>query len=224
MDTKKLFLEIEGDNYYNRNKEALNKEISSEIQFYSSFLSTCDINMDENTKIVEIGAANGRNLNYLHKKFGCNVSGIEPSSDAVIDGNTKFFNGKDVLLKGTSDDLPYDDESIDIVMFGFSLFWVGRNYLFRSVAEADRILKPGGYLLLTDFDTINYYKRVNVHNKDAFTYKMNYANLFLANPQYFLVEKKSFSHSDLVFNADIQERVSAQILYKDFEENVYILD
>ena len=36
--------------------------------------------------------------------------------------------------------------------------------------------------------------------------------------------KKSFSHSDLVFNADIQERVSAQILYKDFEENVYILD
>ena len=65
-----------------------------------------------------------------------------------------------------------------ILLFGFSLFWVGRNYLFRSVAEADRILKPGGYLLLTDFDTINYYKRVNVHNEDAFTYKMNYANLF----------------------------------------------
>jgi len=224
MDTKKLFLETEGDNYYNRNKKALNNEIGGEIQFYSDFLSTCGINMDKYTKIVEIGAANGRNLNYFHKKFGCDVSGIEPSSDAVMEGNANFFNGKNVLLKGTSDSLPYDDESIDIVMFGFSLFWVGRNYLFRSIAEADRILKSGGYLLLTDFDTVNPYKRVNVHNKDAFTYKMNYSKLFLANPQYFLVEKKSFSHSDLVFDVNVQERVSAQILYKDFEENVYVID
>lgn len=53
---------------------------------------------------------------------------------------------------------------------------------------------------------------------------MNYSKLFLANPQYFLVEKRSFSHSNLIFNLDIQERVSAQILYKDFEDNVYILD
>ena len=223
MDVRKLFLDSEGDKYYNRNKEVLNKEISMDVQFYTSFLSNFN-NITDKYKIVEIGAANGRNLNYLNEKLGCSISGIEPSSDAVLDGNNKFFNGRDVLLKGTSDSLPYEDESVDVVMFGFSLFWVGRKYLFRSISEADRILKSGGYLFITDFDTFNPYKRVNIHNKDAYTYKMNYSKLFLANPQYYLVEKKAFSHEGFVFSSEVQERVSAQILYKDFEENVYILD
>lgn len=222
MDAKKLFLQTEGDNYYQRNKNALHKGVDIGTQFYASFLENEVKNFDENTKIVEIGASNGKNLNYFIKKLGCDVSGIEPSSKAVLEGNEDFFNGQPVLIKGTSDYLPYGDESVDIVMFGFSLFWVGRKYLYRSIAEADRILKTGGYLFITDFETTIPYKRVNIHNKDAWTYKMNYANLFLSNPQYFLVSKKNYSHNIDTFDLDIQERVSAQILYKDFEDNVYI--
>ena len=156
MDSKKLFLETEGDNYYERNKTALMNSVGSDTKFYATFLSNF---ADENTKIVEIGASNGRNINYFKKAFNCSVSGIEPSSKAVNDGNKVFFNNQNVLIKGTSDDLPYDDESADVVLFGFSLFWVGRKYLFRSIAEADRILKEGGYLLITDFDTSIPYKR-----------------------------------------------------------------
>lgn len=221
MDPKKLFLESEGDKYYQRNKTALINSIGLDTKFYASFLSNI---ADKNTNLVEIGAGNGRNINYLKNVLQCSVSGIEPSSDAVSDGNEMFFNNQDVLIKGTSDALPYADESADIVLFGFSLFWVGRKYLFRSIAEADRILKEGGYLLITDFDTTLPYKRYNTHNKDAWTYKMNYSNLFLSNPQYYLIEKKSYSHSNDFFDKDIQERVSAQILYKDYEDNVYILD
>ena len=91
MDIRKLFLESEGDNYYNRNKKVLNSEISAEVQFYSSFLSNCADSITENTRIVEIGAANGRNLSYFYEQFGCKVSGIELSSDAVFEGNNKFF-------------------------------------------------------------------------------------------------------------------------------------
>lgn len=221
MDSKKLFLEIEGDKYYERNKLALMDSIGLDAEFYASFLSNI---VNENTKIVEIGAGNGRNINYFKKTLNCSVSGIEPSSEAVRDGNKLFFNNQDILIKGTSDTLPYDDESVDVVFFGFSLFWVGRKYLFRSIAESDRILKEGGYLLITDFDTSIPYKRHNVHNKDAWTYKMNYSKLFLANPQYYLIEKKNYSHNNDSFDIDIQERVSAQILYKDYENNVYILD
>ena len=109
-------------------------------------------------------------------------------------------------------------------MFGFSLFWVGRKYLFKSISEADRILKDGGIIFLTDFDTKNPYKRINQHDKYAYTYKMNYSNLFLSNPQYYLIEKITYSHSGFNFNPEVQERVSAQILYKDFENNVYIME
>ena len=71
MDAKKLFLQTEGDNYYQRNKNALHKGVDIGTQFYASFLENEVKNFDENTKIVEIGASNGRNLNYFIKKLGC---------------------------------------------------------------------------------------------------------------------------------------------------------
>lgn len=223
-NAKEIFLEYEGDSYFRRNYDALNGDkINPDVLFYSEFLQKKGyINSD--TKIVEIGAANGRNLIHFKNKFGLNVSGVEPSTEAVNYGNEMFFDGKEVLIKGTSDSLPYEDESIDIVLFGFSLFWVDRKYLCRSISEADRVLREGGYLFITDFDTPIPYKRVIVHNKDAFTYKMNYSRLFLSNPQYFLVEKKNYSHSGDVFDQSIQERVSAQILYKEYVDNAYIFD
>ncbi|MBE6508530.1 MAG: class I SAM-dependent methyltransferase [Methanobrevibacter sp.] len=221
MYSRDIFLKSEGDAYYLRNKKALNEDVGLDVLFYTQFLLN---NEFEDIKIVEIGASNGRNLNFFKDNLKCEVSGIEPSSKAISDGNNKFFNGDEVLLKGSSDSLPYDDESMDIVMFGFSLFWVDRKYLFKSISEADRILKTGGFLFITDFDTTNPYKRINVHNEETFTYKMDYANLFLSNPQYSLVEKKQYSHNTSNFNCEIQERVSAQILYKDFEDNVYIKD
>ena len=221
MDSRKIFLESEGDAYYLRNKKALINDVGLDVVFYTQFILNNNL---EKNKIVEIGASNGRNLNFFKNHIDCEVSGIEPSSKAVTEGNDTFFNGEKILFKGTSDSLPYDDESVDIVMFGFSLFWVDRKYLFKSVSEADRILKNGGFLFITDFDTVNPYKRINIHNKDTYTYKMNYSNIFLSNPQYCLVAKKQYSHNNSNFNSNVQDRVSAQILYKDFEDNVYIKD
>lgn len=221
MDIRKLFLESEGDAYYLRNKKSLNEDIGFDVIYYTEFLKNSKFSKT-NMKILEIGASNGRNLNYFKNNLNCEVTGIEPSSKAIEDGNNKFFNGENILLKGSSDSLPYEDESIDVVMFGFSLFWVGRKYLFKSISEADRILKTGGLLFITDFDTKIPFKRINIHNKDAYTYKMDYANLFLTNPQYYLIEKKNYSHNDITFDFDVQERVSAQILYKDSEDNVYM--
>ena len=67
MDVRKLFLETEGDNYYHRNKENLENEVGYDVSFYTEFL--LNHTFDEKIKIIEIGAANGRNLNYFKKKY-----------------------------------------------------------------------------------------------------------------------------------------------------------
>ncbi len=141
--------------------------------------------------------------------------------EAVNFGNAKYKE-KVNLQQGTSDNLPYGDEMFDVVILGFCMFWVDRRYLMRTVSEADRVLKQNGYLIIIDFDTETPYKRDNTHNPDAWTYKMQYSALFLANPQYYLVEKKSFTHSQLFFCEDIQERISFNVLYKDNVDKVYI--
>lgn len=52
MDSKKLFLESEGDKYYQRNKNALINNIGLDIKFYASFLSNV---ADKKSSMVEIG-------------------------------------------------------------------------------------------------------------------------------------------------------------------------
>lgn len=171
--------------------------------------------------MLEIGACYGKNLKYLSDEFGMKAYGIEPSFEAVSYGKEKY-NSKIVLSQGTSDDLPYENEKFNIVVLGFCLFWVDRKYLMKTVSEADRVLKENGYLVIVDFDTKIPFKRSNIHNPDAWTYKMQYSNLFLANPQYFLVKKINYSHTELFFCEDIQERICFDILYKENEDNVYI--
>lgn len=89
------------------------------------------------------------------------------------------------------------------------------------VAVADRVLKPGGFIFLEDFDTGIPFIRKNKHNKDTFTYKYDYSKIFLSNPQYYLCEKTSYSHKDYEFSKEIQERVSAYIIYKEIIDECY---
>lgn len=109
----------------------------------------------------------------------------------------------------------------DIVMFGFCFYCMDRKYLHRAVSEADRVLKNGGFLLIDDFYTSAAYKRPNKHDHNLFTYKYDYAKLFLSGPCYTLVEKTTYSHNGLAFDPEIQERVSTSILYKENADDVY---
>ena len=125
------------------------------------------------------------------------------------------------LQEGISSRLPYNENEFDVVMIGFSLYVTPRVMISDTILEINRVLKQGGFIILTDFDTPLRCRRVNVHNKEMFVYKENYAELFLSMG-YSLVEKRSYSHSADSFNPDIQERVSTQILYKEFLEELYL--
>jgi len=162
---------------------------------------------------------------HLCKKYGFFGYGIEPSEKAVYYGECllKEEDNKNIILKqGTADKLDFEDEYFDIVIMAFCMFWVDRKYMMRAISEADRVLKTGGYLVSWDFDTKIPYRRVNIHNVNVPTYKYDLANLFLGNPQYSLIEKRSFSSSGDVFHKDIQERCALNIMYKDEIENAYI--
>ena len=231
MDAKKIFLEQEGNAWYARNKEQLEKlKIGHGIKFLSDFLENekgkdqLDLLMKSQWKILEVGSSYGYNLSYLESLFHCECHGIEPSLDAVEEGN-KMNAGKAIsLIQGTADELPYEDQEFDVVLLGFCMFWVDRKYLMRAYAEADRVLREGGLMVVIDFDTGIPYKRLNKHNENAYTYKMNYSKVLLDNPQYFLVEKKMFSHGGHGFYKDRQERISMQILYKEKEDDAYYKD
>ena len=211
-----FFSKSESDRYYTRNKSAL----ESKEQYFCEDLvcQTLAPFKAEVKQVLEIGCATGQNVQYLCQYFGAAGSGIDPSAKAVEDGNQRLSSAgiHNIELKvSTARVLPFETSQFDLVYFGFCLCWVGRDDLLAAIAEADRVLKPGGFLAIGDFDPSQRHRRPYHHKEGLFSYKQQYANLFTASGHFYLVAKASLSHSGRYFAKDSDERLSICVLYKE---------
>ena len=174
------------------------------------------------SRVLEIGCANGLNLERLRREVGCTGTGVDPSA-AAIDAGSREFPALD-LRRGTADALPFGDEVFDVVLFGFCLYVTDRPLLPRVVAESDRVLADGGFLVIVDFDPPHPVRRAYRHAAGVTTYKMDYSLPFLGFPHFLLAEKRAFSHSGSLFEPDGDERLAIHVLHKDLSAGFLELD
>jgi ubiquinone/menaquinone biosynthesis C-methylase UbiE len=214
MKQAKAFLEGEGDNWFQRNKDALGAR--------SAFYETETIkrvlgpHRARIKAVLEIGCGNGAKLRDICRFFGAGGCGLDPSAEAIADG--KKAGGEDIAFHvATAAELPLPAASFDLVCFGFCLYLVDRDDIFRAVAEADRVLKSGGFLVIVDFDPARRHKRPYHHKPGLFSYKTSYADFFTAGGHYYLVAKDSFAHGGDGFALDSDERISVSVLYKEID-------
>jgi ubiquinone/menaquinone biosynthesis C-methylase UbiE len=211
LKQKEVFLEFEGDQWFERNKDGFFDENNSFIQFKRY--------VNKGDHVLEIGCAEGKKLEYLTRMTQSQGFGIDPSKVAIENGAKNY---QDLTLKvGTADVIEYPDEYFDVVIFGFCLYLVDRKLLTKVVSEADRVLKPGGYLGIIDFDSEICVKRSYKYIKGVYSFKMDYSKLFTAFPHFTLVEKTSYAHDQDEFTSDINERLSRTVMYKDMKNDYF---
>lgn len=156
-----------------------------------------------------MGCGNGKRLKEL-QTLGYEVSGIDPSKIAVEDALKKG-----VLARiGTADELPFIDNSFDILVFGFCLYLCDREDLFKIAAEANRVLKSPGNLFILDFYSKNEIANDYHHLDEIKSYKMDYRKLFDWHPNYSLVKQVVGSHHGFQSTDDKNEWISISILRK----------
>jgi len=215
MDQSAVFLEGEGDNYFLRNKAALDvKSGATEINWLAQGLTPFKGKINS---ILEIGCSNGAKLEQICGLLDAKGQGIDPSQQAVGEGNRRLSGSGVELQVGTASRLPFDRGAFDFVYFGFCLYLLDRQDLFSAAAEADRVLKFGGFLAITDFDPIHRHKRAYHHKDGVFSYKQDYSQIFTGSGLYYLVAKNSFSHRQPFFDTDGNERVSTTLLFKEVD-------
>ncbi len=208
---KTAFLADEGDRWFERNRVAL--QAASRLRERIVTRLADQMATDMPSRVLEIGCGQGENLAALAALRSIDAVGIEPSTQAVLEGVRRHPG---IMLQvGTADQLPFADGSLDVVWFGFCLYLIDRSLLQRVVAEADRVLRDGGLLAIVDFDPDQPCKRPYHHRPGLYSYKLDYSRLFLANPAYLLVDKLSVSHTHGHWEADPQERVSLTLCRKD---------
>lgn len=205
MMQKKIFIENEGNAWFERNCASAVKVDPASILLKKYF-------DNKQGNILEIGCSDGRNLQPLQgERYG-----IDPSSKAIEAGKIKYPDMH--LFAGTADNLPFEDNFFDVVFFGFCLYLVDRQDLFKVASEANRVLKNQGFVIVKDFDAPFPIKRQYCHYDGIYSYKQNYENIFLSHPIYTMVEKISYSHQGSSFVSDINERIATTVLYKDINK------
>ena len=183
MKQKDVFLDGEGDAWYQRNIRHFNEVLSGVITDpVFDAIRHMEIHP---SSVLEIGCSTGYRLFLLWKKYGCICKGVDPSRKAIAEGKKTCCKNIELSV-GTADKLSFLDGSFDMVIFGFCLYLCDREDLFKIVYEADRVLKSGGRLVIYDFYSKKEYSNMYQHCQGLKSFKMDYKELFLAFPCYSL--------------------------------------
>lgn len=205
MKQKDIFLESEGDAWFNRNKHAISsKTLPQDDAVLQEILSVMHPGKASNLKILEIGCGDGTRLSWLKENLSLDCYGIEPSQNAVKEACAKGIK----VYHGTADLLPFDNESFDIVIYGFCLYLCDREDLFSIAREADRVLSKPGWLIIQDFYSTTPKENVYHHCSEVLSYKMDYRTLFTWHPQYECLTHKVRHHSQSDYT-DIKDEWTA---------------
>lgn len=205
-----IFSEFEGNRWFERNREAL-EQFDPQKDLPLRIMELYSLRPQS---VLEIGGANGFRLAAIRERYAtARLAVVEASKEAIQDGKSRypFIDFSHGVASAIS-----LEEIFDLIIVNFVFHWVDRASLLRSVAEIDRLLEDGGFLIIGDFFPSNQL-RVPYHHlpgQKVYTYKQNYAAPFLASGLYRMVCCLTGEHSkkELVASASEMERRGAFLL------------
>lgn len=99
-------------------------------------------------EVLEVALGTGRNLPYYPQEVRLTGIELSPAMVEVARSRARELGIEADLRVGDAQNLPFADETFDTVVFTLSLCTIPDDR--RAVAEADRVLRPGGRLLLLE--------------------------------------------------------------------------
>ncbi len=100
-------------------------------------------------RVADVGCGDG-GLVRMMAEAGAQAVGVEARESAIERARAQPAVGDESYVLGRGEDLPFDDASLDAVVYLNSLHHVGVDDQEPAVAEASRVLKPGGALLVIE--------------------------------------------------------------------------
>ena len=99
-------------------------------------------------EVLEVAIGTGRNLPFYPKEVRLTGVDLSPAMLEVARARARELGVEADLLVGDAQALPFPDESFDTVVITLSLCTIPDDR--EAVAEASRVLRPGGRLLLLE--------------------------------------------------------------------------
>ena len=110
-------------------------------------------------KVLDCGAGGPRPPLALFHDYGYETHGIDISESAIV-ASEKFASERDMnlnIIKGDMRETPFDDESFSFVFSQNSVCHLTKKDTMVAINEMNRVLRPGGYLLVDFMSTESSY-------------------------------------------------------------------
>lgn len=124
-------------------------------------------------EVLDIASGEGYGSNILANSAK-NVTGVDISAEAVKHASASYDRENLRYLQGSTDSIPLADHSVDCVISFETIEHHDRHE--QMLAEIKRVLRPGGFVVVSTPDKLNYTDRPNIINK--FHVKELYENEF----------------------------------------------
>lgn len=136
--------------------------------------------------VVEIGCADGWRLSKLRHKYGCGVFGVEPSQIGCDEATMRRIP----TSRTAAHNMAIPNDMADVLIYGFCLYLADPKDWFRIAMVGDRILQPGGHLIIHDFAAADVpFARPYEHCEGVTSYHVDFAQFWLASPLYSLMRR-----------------------------------
>ena len=213
---EQIFAQSEADQWFLRNRDyMLNKSAQQDV-IYRYLAEHADaLNLQQ---VLEVGCANGYRLNWL-QQLGINVCGFDASKQAIVDGQQRYQLSSQLFVPNnlssvwSSGELVerYQPASMDCIIFGHCLYLFSPQVLPDVVAASMRLLKPGGIIVIFDFDS-KPQRQPYHHAANVYSYKMDFALLFTAFPLMKCIYKQVMEHSGSVSAGNPKEDCALSVI------------
>ena len=112
------------------------------------------ISLQKGQSLLDIGCGTGEVLYRLRRKFGESVvlCGVDPSRDMLDVARRKLRAATNAQVEaGLGEELRFAEASFDWVVSSLTFHHLPLGAKRATIREAHRVLKPGGWLLVSDF-------------------------------------------------------------------------
>lgn len=101
-------------------------------------------------RVLDIGCGSGQFIGILMQSLGSfdSITGIDVDDNVLQEARSKFSAETFNFIRASSQSLPFEDASFDFVSISKALHHVEDDR--HSLDEMKRVLKPGGYFLISE--------------------------------------------------------------------------
>lgn len=103
----------------------------------------------EGRRVLDVGCGE-TDLAHRLAERGAIAFAIDPKAEAIEKARARAPASGATYRVAPAENMPFDDGFFDVVIFTNSLHHVAIDLMDRALAEAARVLKPGGLLLVSD--------------------------------------------------------------------------